>query len=72
MLGLIVMVTILQSIGEIMTYKDRAFCASKTKNHTCGKELSKEDIEYLKNNHEERVLMCKFCPDQKEINYVLH
>ena len=55
-----------------MTYKDRAFCSSKTKNHTCGKELSKEDIEYLKNNHEERVLMSKFCPDQKEINYVLH
>lgn len=27
----------------MICYKDRTFCASKVKNHTCGRELTAED-----------------------------
>ncbi len=27
----------------MITYRDKAFCASKVKKHTCGRELTEED-----------------------------
>jgi hypothetical protein len=27
----------------MITYKDKTFCASKVKKHTCGREFTKED-----------------------------
>ena len=32
----------------MITYKDKTFCASKVKKHTCGRELTEEDKENAK------------------------
>jgi len=48
-----------------MPYNDTTYCASNTKNHTCGRELTEED----KKKAIERglpIAMGKFCEDTKE------
>jgi len=32
----------------MMCYKDRTFCASEVKEHTCGREITKEELEDAK------------------------
>lgn len=48
----------------MITYKDKAFCASKVKIHTCGRELAEED---KKHAQEIGLPICygKFCEEDK-------
>ena len=32
----------------MLCYKDKTFCASKTENHTCGREITKEEQDHAK------------------------
>ena len=47
-----------------MTYKDRTFCASKTDNHTCGREMSDIDKTIVEMTGE-LVAYAKFCEEEK-------
>lgn len=31
-----------------MCYKDRTFCASEVKEHTCGREITEEELKHAK------------------------
>lgn len=45
-----------------MAYQDKAFCASKVKTHTCGRELTEEDQKKAI-ERKEYITMGKFCED---------
>jgi hypothetical protein len=32
----------------MLSYKDRTFCSSNAKVHTCGREITKEEIQHAK------------------------
>jgi hypothetical protein len=52
----------------MICYKDMTFCASEVKNHTCGREFTKEDAEKAEKwwgGKDYPVAYGKFCEDKE-------
>lgn len=47
----------------MITYKDKAFCASEVKEHTCGREYTEEDRKYNDKVVKLPVAWGKFCKE---------
>ena len=50
----------------MICYKDRTYCCSKVERHTCGREITPEEIEHAKELGL-GIAYSEFCEDEKEV-----